>query len=88
MNLQQILYSKGAGLWALRISRMLPSGPGFRLADYIEDAERWTEHNRNSQFALAAARMAMDDSGILDVPGLDRARFGIYLGSGEGQHEV
>lgn len=37
MNLQQILYSKGAGLWALRISRMLPSGPGFRLADYLGD---------------------------------------------------
>jgi 3-oxoacyl-[acyl-carrier-protein] synthase II len=60
---------------------------GFELSDYIAESERWHEHSRNTQFALAAARMALDSAGILDYPKLDRARFGIYLGSGEGQHD-
>jgi lauroyl/myristoyl acyltransferase len=37
MDLQRILHSKKAGLWALRISRLLPPGLGFRLADYLGD---------------------------------------------------
>jgi 3-oxoacyl-[acyl-carrier-protein] synthase II len=59
----------------------------FRLADYIRDADRWEDHCRNTQFALAAARMAVDRSGLLDVRDLDRSRFGVYLGSGEGQQD-
>ncbi len=35
MDLQQILHSKQAGLWALRISRAIPPAVGFRLADII-----------------------------------------------------
>lgn len=70
-------------------TRIAAEASGFRLADYIgeEAAERWTEYSRNTHFAIAAARMAVDHSGILDVPSLDRARFGIYLGSGEGQQD-
>jgi 3-oxoacyl-[acyl-carrier-protein] synthase II len=60
----------------------------FRLDDYIESSGRWGEHSRNTKFALAAASMAIEDSGILDSsPELDRRRFGIYLGSGEGQQD-
>ena len=59
----------------------------FRLEEYLPDAERWKEHNRNTRFALAAARMAMTDSGLEDFAGLDRSRFGVYLGSGEGQQD-
>lgn len=59
----------------------------FDLGSYIEDAERWVEHCRNSKFAIAAAQMAMDDSGLLNAPKLDLARFGVYLGSGEGQQD-
>ena len=60
----------------------------FRLDDYIDGASRWAEHSRNSKFALAAASMAMKDSGLLDCkPELDRRRFGVYLGSGEGQQD-
>ncbi len=60
----------------------------FRLEDYIDGAERWAEHSRNSKFALAAASMAMKDSGLLDCkPELNRRRFGVYLGSGEGQQD-
>src|SRR3954463_3746071 len=60
---------------------------GFDLADYIPDADRWAEYNRNTKFAIAAARMAIDDSGLETFDRLDRTRFGIYLGSGEGQQD-
>lgn len=60
---------------------------GFRLSDYLDDAGRWDEFSRNTWFALAAARMAYDSSGIGRDDSLDRTRFGVYLGSGEGQHD-
>ncbi len=60
---------------------------GFRLLDYGPQMERWVEHSRNSQLALAAAHMALHGSGLLEYPKLDRDRFGVYLGSGEGQHD-
>jgi 3-oxoacyl-[acyl-carrier-protein] synthase II len=60
----------------------------FHLEDYIEDSQRWVEHSRNSRFALAAATMAINDSGLLEPPSeFDRSRFGVYLGSGEGQQD-
>ncbi|MCG8587526.1 MAG: beta-ketoacyl-ACP synthase II [Pirellulales bacterium] len=51
-----------------------------------EDAERWKHRGRHSRFAAGAARKAVDDSGIEDTS-LDPTRFGIYLGSGEGQQD-
>src|SRR5262245_32040756 len=52
----------------------------FRLSDYLEDAPRWSEHSRNSQFALAAANMALSDAGLRDPRSeLNCRRFGIYL---------
>jgi len=68
-------------------TRIAAEAPDFQLSDYIEDADRWHDHNRNSQFAIAAARMAIDDSGLESYEGLDRTRFGVYLGSGEGQQD-
>jgi 3-oxoacyl-[acyl-carrier-protein] synthase II len=60
----------------------------FQLDEYIENSARWAEHSRNSKFALAAAAMAMNDSGLpACLPELDRTRFGVYLGSGEGQQD-
>ncbi len=60
----------------------------FRLDDYLPDTRRWTEHSRNTKFALAAGTMAMKDSGLTEAgPDFDRRRFGVYLGSGEGQHD-
>lgn len=59
----------------------------FRIESYLSDPERWDEHSRNTLFALAAASMAMADSALADFRDLDRARFGVYLGSGEGQHD-
>jgi 3-oxoacyl-[acyl-carrier-protein] synthase II len=61
----------------------------FCLGDYLDDSSgRWAEHSRNSKFALAAATMAVRDSGLLEArPEINRRRFGVYLGSGEGQHD-
>jgi 3-oxoacyl-[acyl-carrier-protein] synthase II len=67
-------------------TRIAAEVKGFRLADYRPDAARWRDHSRTSQFALAAATMAMGHAG-LDHVLLDRSRFGIYLGSGEGQQD-
>src|SRR5262249_10649406 len=50
----------------------------FRLDAYLCDTRRWAEHSRNTQFALAAARMAVTDSGLPETkPELDRRRFGV-----------
>ncbi len=59
----------------------------FDLGRYVDDPDRWAEHCRNTQFAIAAATMAMRDSGLEDEPDINPARFGVYLGSGEGQQD-
>src|SRR3954463_13921438 len=57
-------------------TRIAAEVKGFELERYREDAGRWADHSRNTRFALAAAQMAMDDSGLLDArAGLDPARF-------------
>lgn len=67
-------------------TRIAAEAKEFDLKDYRPDAPRWAEHSRNTQFALAAATQAMADSGLEDAD-FDRSRFGIYLGSGEGQQD-
>jgi len=59
----------------------------FDLDGYVDDPDRWLEYCRNTLFAVAAGRMAIDDSGIETARSLDRSRFGVYLGSGEGQQD-
>jgi 3-oxoacyl-[acyl-carrier-protein] synthase II len=59
---------------------------GFRLADYRADSLRWVNHSRTTQFALAASTVALEQSGLLESA-LDRSRFGVYLGSGEGESD-
>jgi len=54
------------------------------VSDVGEDPQRWKHLSRHSLFAIGAAKQAVGDSGVLDKP-LDPTRFGIYLGSGEGQ---
>jgi 3-oxoacyl-[acyl-carrier-protein] synthase II len=51
-----------------------------------ESAERWRHCGRHTLFAAGAAKQAVNVSGILDRP-LDPERFGIYLGSGEGNQD-
>jgi 3-oxoacyl-[acyl-carrier-protein] synthase II len=68
-------------------TRIAAEAKRFALGDYIDDAGRWQDHCRNTQFAIAAARMAIDHSGLETYERLDRSRFGVYLGSGEGQQD-
>jgi 3-oxoacyl-[acyl-carrier-protein] synthase II len=68
-------------------TRIAAEAKDFQLSRYVKDADRWSEHCRNTLFAIAAARMAIDHSGLETKTDLDRSRFGVYLGSGEGQQD-
>jgi len=59
----------------------------FDLARFLPDAGRWDHCGLNTRFALAAAKQALEDAGLLDGGKVDRTRFGVYLGSGEGVHD-
>jgi 3-oxoacyl-[acyl-carrier-protein] synthase II len=56
------------------------------LSDVGENLEDWKYQGRHTHFAVGAAKKAMADSG-LDVSRMDPTRFGVYLGSGEGQQD-
>ncbi len=74
-----------AGSFPTRIAAELK---GFGLArDLGAAAGRWTKHGRNTQIALAAASQAVAHAGLMEDRGLDPKRFGVYLGSGEGQQD-
>jgi 3-oxoacyl-[acyl-carrier-protein] synthase II len=51
-----------------------------------EDAEKWKFRGRHTCFAAGAARQAFDASGVEDSI-KDRRRFGVYMGSGEGNQD-
>jgi 3-oxoacyl-[acyl-carrier-protein] synthase II len=57
---------------------------GFRLGAFVKDPSRWQHAGPNALFAAAAAQQALDDAGLIDNNKVDRTRFGVYLGSGEG----
>src|SRR4029079_6687869 len=59
---------------------------GWDIADTGEDPMVWQYRGRHTKFAAGAAKTAVLDSGILNH-GIDPTRFGIYLGSGEGQQD-
>lgn len=57
---------------------------GFELSRYLKDPTRYLRCGVNTQFALATAKQALEDAGLLDPARGDRSRMGVYLGSGEG----
>ncbi len=59
---------------------------GFDFRQYVDDPGRFEFSGRNIRFAAGAAKQAIDDSGLLEG-NLDPARFGVYLGAGEGQQD-
>ncbi len=59
---------------------------GYDFRQYVDDPGRFEFSGRNIRFAAGAARQAIDDSGLLEGK-LDPARFGVYLGAGEGQQD-
>src|SRR5262245_18186384 len=56
----------------------------FDLGQFVRDPQRWQVSGVNSRFAAGAAQQALADAGLLDDAKVDRSRFGVYLGSGEG----
>ncbi len=56
------------------------------LASFVPDPEVWQRRGRHTKFAAGAALQAVSDSGVLDSID-DPVRFGIYLGSGEGNQD-
>ena len=62
--------------------------PDFDLARYVRAPEHWRDAGEASRFAAAAAQRALQDAGVLDACGLERERFGVYLGTGEGNQDV
>ncbi|MCU0703115.1 MAG: beta-ketoacyl-[acyl-carrier-protein] synthase family protein [Fimbriiglobus sp.] len=60
---------------------------GFDLAKFLPaTAGRYSDSGLNTRFALAAAKQALDDSGLL-AAGLDPTRVGVYMGTGEGSED-
>jgi 3-oxoacyl-[acyl-carrier-protein] synthase II len=60
---------------------------GFNFDACVDDPARFADAGRNIRFAIGAARQAVTDSGIHDDRHFDPARFGVYLGAGEGQQD-
>ncbi|MFM9960522.1 MAG: beta-ketoacyl-ACP synthase II [Planctomycetaceae bacterium] len=58
----------------------------FRLGDYVPNPDQYEHCGRNIKFAIGAATDAMRDSG-LEERDIAPTRFGVYLGSGEGQQD-
>lgn len=56
------------------------------ITDCGEDAELWKFRGRHTKFAGGAARQAVDSSGVLNHI-QDPRRFGVYMGSGEGNQD-
>jgi len=55
----------------------------FAPAQYFKNPKSARRTDRFTQFAVAASKMALDDSGV-DLDQIDRNRFGVMLGSGIG----
>ena len=56
------------------------------ITDAGEPSDLWKIRGRHTKFAVGAAKQAMADSGVIDSI-TDPTRFGIYMGSGEGNQD-
>ncbi len=56
------------------------------LSQVLKDAEAWKYRGRHTKFAAGAALQAYQSSGVGDAI-KDPRRFGVYLGSGEGNQD-
>ncbi|MFO0876037.1 MAG: beta-ketoacyl-[acyl-carrier-protein] synthase II [Gemmataceae bacterium] len=88
----QIAGKSGVGLISHFDASTFPTRIGaevrdFDLARYVAQSDLWATSCDASKFAAAATQMALDQAGLLG-PGVDRSRFGVYLGAGEATHEV
>ena len=59
---------------------------GYDFAAAVDDPSPFAAAGRNVRYAVGAATQAVSESGLLGGPHApDPARFGVYLGAGEGQ---
>ncbi len=56
---------------------------GFNPVEYFKNPKDVRRTDRYTQFGMAAAKMALEDSGV-DLDAVDRTRFGVMVGSGIG----
>ena len=56
------------------------------VSDVGEKPEDWKFQGRHTHFAVGAAKKAVRDAGLKEAR-IDPTRFGVYLGSGEGQQD-
>lgn len=56
------------------------------ISEVGEDPHLWSQRGRHTKFAAGAAKKAFQDAGLADVH-IPPTRFGVYLGSGEGQQD-
>ncbi len=59
----------------------------FDFGKYFTDTAPFAMCGLNTKFALAAAKDALADAGLLENNTVDRTMLGVYLGSGEGSHD-
>lgn len=60
----------------------------FALANFLKTASRYAKCGVNTQFSLAAAVEALADANLhVGTSRVDRSRFGVYLGAGEGSED-
>lgn len=60
---------------------------GYDFSKQVDDPDRFAKSGRNIKFAIGAANQAVADAGLMDDAKLDPAKFGVYLGAGEGQQD-
>jgi len=59
----------------------------FDFDSIVDNPAEFSDAGRNIRFAVGAAKQAVTDSGIYDDRHFNPARFGVYLGAGEGQQD-
>jgi 3-oxoacyl-[acyl-carrier-protein] synthase II len=67
-------------------TRIAAEVKNWGVAELGEDPIQWKGRGRHSLFAAGSAKQAVASSGVLESD-LDPTRFGIYLGSGEGNQD-
>src|SRR3954453_756580 len=65
-------------------TRIAAQVKNFDLSRFVKDVDGWKNSGFNTKFAAAAVQQALSDADLMPGAPVDRTRFGVYLGSGEG----